>query len=38
MAEISSMAVKAVTGASLVFGLMFTSLGRRLRSELRQFL
>jgi hypothetical protein len=38
MAEISSMAVKVVTGASLVFGLMFTSLGRRLQSELRQFL
>jgi len=36
--EIASMAVKIVTGASLVFGLMFTSLGRRLRSGLQQFL
>ena len=38
MAEVSDLAVKFVTGASLVFGLMFTSLGRRLRSELKQFL
>ncbi|MEO8019744.1 MAG: hypothetical protein ABI769_18200 [Pseudomonadota bacterium] len=27
-----------ITAASLAFGLMFTSLGRRLRSSLRQFL
>jgi hypothetical protein len=38
MEEISGLAVKIVTGASLLFGLMFTSLGRRLRSELQQFL
>jgi hypothetical protein len=38
MKEISRVAVQFVTGASLLFGLMSTSLGRRLRSELKQFL
>ncbi len=36
--RLSGMAVQFFTGASLIFALMFTSLGRRLRSELRQFL
>jgi hypothetical protein len=36
--EVSRVAVLFVTGAALLFGLMFTSLGRRLRSELKQFL
>jgi hypothetical protein len=36
--EITRVAGWAVTAASLAFGLMFTSLGRRLRSELHQFL
>jgi len=35
---VSGMAVQAVTAASLIFALMFTSLGRRLRSGLQQFL
>jgi hypothetical protein len=38
MKEITEFAVPLFTGAALVFGLMFTSLGRRLRAELMQFL
>jgi len=38
MERVSGMAVQAVTAASLIFALMFTSLGRRLRSGLQQFL
>jgi hypothetical protein len=36
--DISRVAVQFVTGAALLFGLMFTPLGRRLRSELKQLL
>lgn len=35
---VARLAVNIVTAASLVFALMFTSLGRRLKAELRQFL
>jgi len=38
MAEIVSIATWAVTVGSLAFALMFTSIGRRLRSEFRQIL
>jgi hypothetical protein len=36
--QITRVAGWAVTSASLAFGLMFTSLGRRVRAELQQFL
>jgi hypothetical protein len=36
--QISRLALNVITGASLIFALMFTSLGRRLRSELQQYL
>jgi hypothetical protein len=38
MDQISRVALNVITGASLIFALMFTSLGRRLRSELQQYL
>jgi hypothetical protein len=38
MERISGLAVQLVSGASLLFGLMYTAFGRRLRAELRQFL
>ena len=38
MNRILAMAPQVFTGASLMFALMFTSLGRRLRFALRQFL
>jgi hypothetical protein len=38
MNRIMSAGPQVISGASLVFALMFTSLGRRLRAELRQFL
>jgi len=38
MEQISHVALNVITGVSLIFALMFTSLGRRLRSELQQYL
>jgi hypothetical protein len=35
---VTRLSVPVITAASLMFALMFTSLGRRLKAELRQFL